>query len=815
MITRWRWSVWLGLAVAGSAAAADYYVATGGDDGHAGSLAEPWATIQHAADTVAAGDTVHIRDGVYEERVTIESSGTPGNPITFRSFAGETAILDGTNLAPPVGDSAMLRLENRSQVVIQGLEIRNYRTASNQCFPIGIMVMGAGAGIELRDNVVHHVEQNTGASAGSANAIGVYGTDGVTPISDLVIDGNTVHSCKTGDSENLTLNGNISDFEITGNTVRDGNNIGIDAIGWEGTAPASDQARNGVIAGNLVYNITSFGNPAYGNERSAGGIYVDGGRDIVIERNIVHHVDIGIEIGCEHGGKTTSGIAVRNNLLYFNQVTGLGFGGYAADRGTAVNCTFSHNTFYQNDTTGSDTGEVMIQKANNNIFSHNLLSCRGNAFEGGAIMFSNWFAAASTHDNLFDDNLYFVPGGLEPVFVWQDQSYAGLAAYQAASGQDASAVAADPQLADEVTPDLHLLLGSPAIDAGDPGFVPAGGETDFDGDNRIINGTTDLGADEYDFPALHSLTVNQGRGSGQFASGTRRTIVADHPAYKMQFAAWIGDVGNLDQLLSATTVVSMPDADMAVTATFEALAGNYVAPGSVVSVAALDAGLANFTKKPKIFGWRAWLDHGRDLVKSYSLKVRTKVPEVGGNPVLTVAAEWTKAIRLYDAKAFKAAYAARAGAAVWLGDHPADPLAMEQRVYDPVTKTTAVLADPLQLLPPAIIAIEDPGGNPLVAAAAEAELVVKGEYFGKKPPKVWLEYEDATGRIKQLKCKIIKPLAFLDAGGKPACMPPDTGISELRAQLPKLPSGWNHLVPHDLVLDNGVGIAVYPFGTIN
>jgi hypothetical protein len=105
-----------------------------------------------AADTVAAGDTVHVRAGVYEERVTVAVSGTPGNPVTFRSFAGETAILDGTNLPPSVGDSAMLWIENRSHVVIQGLEIRNYRTANNQCFPIGIMVLGAGTGIELRDN---------------------------------------------------------------------------------------------------------------------------------------------------------------------------------------------------------------------------------------------------------------------------------------------------------------------------------------------------------------------------------------------------------------------------------------------------------------------------------------------------------------------------------------------------------------------------------------------------------------------------------------------------------------------------------------
>ena len=42
-----------------------YYVATSGSDGSAGSSATPWRTLQHAADTVAAGDTVIVRAGNY------------------------------------------------------------------------------------------------------------------------------------------------------------------------------------------------------------------------------------------------------------------------------------------------------------------------------------------------------------------------------------------------------------------------------------------------------------------------------------------------------------------------------------------------------------------------------------------------------------------------------------------------------------------------------------------------------------------------------------------------------------------------------
>jgi predicted outer membrane repeat protein len=54
----------------------------------------------------------------------------------------------------------------------------------------------------------------------------------------------------------------------------------------------------------------------------------------------------------------------------------------------------------------------------------------------------------------------------------------------------------DPMLVDEVTG--HLAYGSPAVDAGDPAFVPAPGETDIDGRPRVSGWRVDLGADEYD-----------------------------------------------------------------------------------------------------------------------------------------------------------------------------------------------------------------------------------------------------------------------------------------------------------------------------
>jgi hypothetical protein len=143
-----------------------------------------------------------------------------------------------------------------------------------------------------------------------------YGTSAKLPISDLVIDGNEVHHLKTGLSESLVVNGNVSGFRITRNIVHDNNNIGIDVIGFEQTAPdpAVDRARDGVVSENSVYNITSEGN--LGDFPESDGIYVDGGTRIVIERNIVHDVDYGIDLESEHFGGSTSHVVARNNLIY-------------------------------------------------------------------------------------------------------------------------------------------------------------------------------------------------------------------------------------------------------------------------------------------------------------------------------------------------------------------------------------------------------------------------------------------------------------------------------------------------------------------
>ncbi len=482
------------LLAAPSVRAAAFYVSTSGSDANAGTVDAPWRTIQKAADSAAPGSTVFIRGGTYKERVAVHVSGTPGSPITFRNFGFESVLIDGTGMTAPAGTSALFAIADRHDLVLDGLELANYQTATTGTVVIGVWVDNTASNVTLRHLLVHDIRHNgTAVNGTDAHAIAFYARSGTSPMTGIVVEDSEVRNCVLGSSEAVVVNGNVDGFRFSGNTVHDCNNIGLLAVGWEGTAPSNDQARNGTIADNLVYNITSFGNPAYGADRSADGIYCDGCRDVVIERNVVHHVDLGIEVGNEHGGRTTTNVTVRDNVLYLNNVTGLAFGGYDTTRGIVMNCQFLDNTLFHNDTTLSGTGEIEIQKAHDNTLRDNIL-----APSDQAVAISNFYNAANSYNNTIDYSDTWSPGGVASTFSWQNTEYVGLAAFRAGTGQETHGLALDPKFTGPAAtpPVLRLGAGSPAIDAGDPAFVPASGETDVEGRTRVVGARVDIGAYE-------------------------------------------------------------------------------------------------------------------------------------------------------------------------------------------------------------------------------------------------------------------------------------------------------------------------------
>lgn len=460
-----------------------YYVATSGNNANPGTLAQPWRTFQYACSNAPAGSTVYLRGGTYSETfVTMNVSGTSGNYITFQNYPAETPIIDASYYS---NASTILRLTNVSYVKIVGITFAN--AIGN--FSTGVIVEGTSHHVELRNNIVHniHFSANAGdavTSSRNVNPLVVIGNNGSTAIQEIILDGNEVRDCRTGYSEGLTINGNVDGFTLTNNLVHEITNIGIVAAGHYGVCPtpANDQARNGTIKGNTTYNCKSA-------IARAGGIYVDGGKDIVIEQNRCYQGQVGIAVGCENVSKTTSNITVKNNLVYDNDNVGMYIGGYNyPSTGKVTNSVVRNNTFFKNDKTNNSNGELEISFAENCTIQNNIFYTTTQNIP--------LYVANNATGTTLNYNLYYTPGTI--AIDWNGTTYTSFVSFKMATSQETNGLQADPLFLSTSlpTPDLQIQNISPACNAGNPSTSLASGEKDFIGNNRSAGIRIDIGAYE-------------------------------------------------------------------------------------------------------------------------------------------------------------------------------------------------------------------------------------------------------------------------------------------------------------------------------
>ena len=452
-----------------------------------------YTTIQEAINIAVAGDTILVKEKntPYFEKISFPKSGNSTDGyIVLMAFPNETPIIDGANIS--VGNNwrvGLIKIENKSYIKIIGFEIRNFIINNSNVFPAGIWIIGALNNVEILNNKIHTIEQN--AEDVGAHGLAIYGTSSSASINNILIDNNEIYNCKLGWSEALVLNGNVEEFVVSNNIVHDNNNIAFDFIGHEEECPNSelDQARNGIVNNNIAYNIDSRGNPAYGNNANADGFYIDGGKDIIFERNIVYNCNIGFEIASEHGGKSTSEIIIRNNLIRNNSAVGIAFGGYDSERGSTNNCKILNNTFYKNNTENFDWGgEVLVQYyCDNNVFANNIVVSNPNI-----IIVQNSTGTGS--NNLFNNNLYFADGN--PVWDWNNNTYSNFNNYKNSINQENNSLFENPLLVNPTKNNPALQVSSAAIDNGVIIEQTQNGEFDFFNNPRIINNKIDIGATE-------------------------------------------------------------------------------------------------------------------------------------------------------------------------------------------------------------------------------------------------------------------------------------------------------------------------------
>ncbi|SFF09709.1 Right handed beta helix region [Chitinophaga sp. CF118] len=469
------------LSKAAALAIQDYYVSPTGSDSNDGkSAAKAFKTIQKAANLAKPGTTVHLAGGVYQQQLEINVSGTADQPITFSGSPDAAAYIQqgGAN-------SAIVTIENQSHIRLYGLNVGKVTKKDAQGILISATSTGSVTDIELNHVNVSEVAwttQRTKTPGSNDNAQGIIiygeGKAQANAVSNIRIDSCKVFDNITGFSEAISLDGNIDGFRITHCDVYNNTNIGIALIGNYGVSSTAslDQARNGVVSLNNCHDNVS-------NYATSAGIYVDGARDIKIERNWCKANGYGIEVGAEENG-SASNITVVANVLLGNKETGLALGGYnSGTSGQVLNATIINNTFYRNSTDAS-SGEIAMTKASNCVISNNI-------FYTNARLLFYVESISPQQNNRFDYNTWFTPTGTVTV-QWAGKSYSSFTAYQSGAKQDAHSINKDPLFVN--TSDFHLQSSSPSRNIANISVITDVTQLDKDGLPLVKNNVSSMGA---------------------------------------------------------------------------------------------------------------------------------------------------------------------------------------------------------------------------------------------------------------------------------------------------------------------------------
>ncbi len=381
-----------------------YYVDPGGSDSNPGTEDYPWETIQKAADTLVAGDTVYIKAGTYQERVVPQNSGSPGNYITYAAYPGDTVTIDGASVIVPEW-TGLFDITDREYIRVSGLRVIN---AGPNTHNLGILVEQSSY-IIIENNYVYNTNDS---------GIGVWNSDHV------IVDNNEVeNACLSGYNESISVGG-TDVFEVKNNHVHHSQKEGI---------CLKDGSSNGKAYENHVHHTDAV------------GIYVDAQDkhtyNIEVFDNVVHDISAnGLSLASEQGGLLEN-VKFYNNVAYNNKWVGIQVSACCIATHPIQDVLIVNNTFYNNgwEPWGGGILHENPQATNvvirNNICSQNLtFQIAAGDFPAGEL---------SVDHNLIDGYR-----GEEGEIYGDDY------------------VEGDPLFVDAAGADFHLQGNSPAIDKG-------------------------------------------------------------------------------------------------------------------------------------------------------------------------------------------------------------------------------------------------------------------------------------------------------------------------------------------------------------
>jgi hypothetical protein len=465
----------------------NYFVSKKGNDSNNGSYTSPFLTIQAALNKASRpGDSVLVRTGTYFENLSFPHSGSVNEPIVVASYKDEIVRIDASRISP--AQAIFVKIEGQNHLIIRGFCFQNFR--NRKVASMGLAVIGPSDGVQLLANKFMDFNPKD-TKWGGLKGIAVFSTSN-QHVSNFRITGNKFIRIATGESEVVSLNGFIHDFEVSDNEVFDAATNPILQVG--GGYKIKDWVKG--------YDTDSLGVPSravfrnnyiHDNRKGHGtiGIYIDGGQDIIIENNRIINNVVGIGIGCEEiRAKKSRNIIIRNNVL-INNSNAIWNGNSPTAIPNRPPGAVDSIFIYNNTLVNGEGGLLRFEKSPaSNIFVYNNIFWQKREQAGGPMINADNPAIPNF---VLNYNLYYSGSASSPnVFFYGGKSYNTLSKFQSATGNEANGRWADP-LFEGLPFNVELKNESPAIDAG---VVLDKVPTDIKGVRRPSGSGTDIGAYE-------------------------------------------------------------------------------------------------------------------------------------------------------------------------------------------------------------------------------------------------------------------------------------------------------------------------------
>jgi hypothetical protein len=270
------------VGVAAQAEAAQYFVASSGNDQAAGTANSPWQTLQHAAEVVGPGDRVTVRAGNYAG-FYLDTSGTAGAPIEF--FAEPGVLVNQPN---PIRPQHGINLENASHIILDGFAVTGMERA-------GVRTVGVDGETFASHVTIRNIRSYDNGFWGILTGF----------VHDLVIEGNETSGSA---NEHGIYVSNSGDRPV----IRNNKSWGNDKNGIHINGDI-DQGGDGIISDALVSGNIIFDNGIHGGS----GINMDGVQNSQIENNLIYNNHAsGISLYRINGGGPSTGNVVVNNTVH-------------------------------------------------------------------------------------------------------------------------------------------------------------------------------------------------------------------------------------------------------------------------------------------------------------------------------------------------------------------------------------------------------------------------------------------------------------------------------------------------------------------